>query len=214
MTLAAGWPEQVTAVSAVIGLVLTFVAVHAARAAIPRRKLVYSIEFTPLLSSTHSGLTVSLSGERINEPQTATLKLTNTGNREIRVTDFNDETIEFQLHARVVAVLSSSSTDNRREPLVRPLGNTLEMPAHVIGRRQEVTYKLLLDGDNPSLQLRHSLSASLKRGYPPSPTERQAWWTLGVSYLALALILSLGWSTIHGTGKPPSNMPKPTPSSS
>ncbi|MEU6920048.1 hypothetical protein [Streptomyces sp. NPDC046631] len=157
------WAEVLSAVMAPLAILATLlVGYWAWRAAVPHRKMAYSIEFTPLLSSSHSGLTVSLSSERIAQPQTATLKLTNLGNREIEAANFNGESIEFRMNARVVSVLTSASTDSRRVPPATIHGNALQIDPYVIHKGQEITYKLLLDGGDPRLSLRHSVSARFK----------------------------------------------------
>lgn len=163
VTLAANWAEAVSAVAATAGVLATLlVGWWGWRAAVPHRKAAYSIEFTPLLSSTHSGLTVNLDSERIEHPHTATLKVANVGNREIKVDDFNGESVDFGMNARIVSVLRSRSTDSRRVPPVSIHGNTLQLDPYVIHKKQEIVYKLLLDGSDPRLTLRHSLSGSLK----------------------------------------------------
>lgn len=163
VTLAANWAEAVSAVAAPAGVLATLlVGWWTWRAAVPHRKVAYSIEFTPLLSSTHSGLTVNLGSERIAHPHTATLKVANVGNREIEVDHFNGESVDFGMNARIVSVLRSRSTDSRRVPPVSIHGNTLQLDPYIIHKKQEVVYKLLLDGSDPSLTLRHSLSGSLK----------------------------------------------------
>lgn len=163
VAFAANWAESLNAVAATVGVVATLaVGWLGWRAAVPHRRMVFSIEFTPLLSSTHSGLTVSLGPDRFAHPQTATLKINNIGNREFHPADYNGESIEFQLGVRVVSVLTSGSTGNRRVPPASVYGNSLQIEPYVIHKRQEITYKLLLDGPDPALSLRHSLSGSLK----------------------------------------------------
>ncbi|WP_329032248.1 hypothetical protein OIE71_04710 [Streptomyces sp. NBC_01725] len=165
--LAANWAESLGAVAATVGVMATlFVGWLAWRAAVPHRKIDYSIEFTPLLSSTISDLTVSREGDRIESPQTATLKISNSGNRELQPADYNGESIEFELDARVVAVLASSSTGSRRVPPARVHGSSLQIDPYVIHKGQEITYKLLLDGEDPDLSLRHSISGRVKEENP------------------------------------------------
>ncbi|MFJ7069188.1 hypothetical protein [Streptomyces sp. NPDC101115] len=160
---AANWAESVSAVATTAGVLATLTAGWWAwRAAVPHRKLAYSIEVTPLLSSTHSGLTVSLGAERIAHPHTATLKVINVGNREVDASHFHAEPMDFGMNARVVSVLTSSSTDNRRVPPATPRGNTLQIDPYPIHKGQEISYKLLLDGPSPSLTLSHSVSAQVR----------------------------------------------------
>ncbi|MEV5688629.1 hypothetical protein AB0L68_36535 [Streptomyces sp. NPDC052164] len=158
------WAEALSAIAAPLGVAASLLACYwAFRAVVPKRRVVYSIEFTPLLSSTYSGLTVNLGAERLAEPQTATLKVTNLGNREIEVEHFNGEAIEFEMNARVVSVLTSESSDNRRVPPAAAHGNALQIDPYVIHRKQEISYKLLLDGRNPRLSLQHNVSAQLHK---------------------------------------------------
>ncbi|MFB6784518.1 hypothetical protein ACFCX0_46475 [Streptomyces sp. NPDC056352] len=185
-TLAANWAETVSAVGTAAGVLVTALAGWWAwRAAVPQRKLAYSIEVTPLLSSTHSGLTVSLGAERVAQPHTATLKVINVGNREIQASNYNGEPIEFGMNARVVSVLASQSTDNRRVAPSSIHGNTLQIDPYVIHKGQVITYKLLLDGADPKLTLRHSLSARFK---PDTREKRSNYWAVG-GMLAVASVL-------------------------
>ncbi|GGP39161.1 hypothetical protein ACWDY7_05750 [Streptomyces calvus] len=163
VTLAADWAAALGAVATLGGVVATLCAGWWTwRAAVPHRKATYSVEITPLLSSTHSGLSVSLGVDQLAHPHTVTLKVTNTGNREIVASSFNGEPIEFQMGARVVSVLSKDTTGNRRVPPTSIHGNALHIDPYVLHKKQQVTYKLLIDGPAPELKIRHSLSASLK----------------------------------------------------
>ncbi|MEE1736931.1 hypothetical protein PUR49_10520 [Streptomyces sp. BE147] len=197
ISASANWAEAVSAVAATAGVLATLaVGWWAWRAAVPHRKLAYSIEATPLLSSTHSGLTVNLGSERITSPQTATLKVINVGNREIETPHFNSESIEFDMNARVVSVLASSSTDNRRVPPASAHGNTLQIEPYPIHKGQEVSYKLLLDGQSPRLTLRHSLSAKFGEDNRSKRTQYVLMALLAVVTGMLGIMLWTGYSVI------------------
>jgi hypothetical protein len=190
VTLAADWADPLSAVAAVLSVIATlYVGWLAYRAAVPHRKIGYELEFTPLLSSTHAGLTVSLDTERLAQPQTATLKIANTGTREIQPATFNGESMEFQLGVRVVSVLESSSTDSRRVLPYTIRGDSLHIEPYVLHRRQEVTYKLLLDGEIPSRSLTHSLSARVVKGIQSSASRGAPTLVAGI---AAAVTIGIG----------------------
>ncbi|MFI8817603.1 MULTISPECIES: hypothetical protein [unclassified Streptomyces] len=200
ISASANWADAVSAVAATAGVLATLaVGWWAWRAAVPHRKLAYSIEATPLLSSTHSGLTVNLGSERIASPQTATLKVINVGNREIEPPHFNSESIEFDMNARVVSVLTSSSTDNRRVPPASAHGNTLQIEPYPIHKGQEVSYKLLLDGQSPRLTLRHSLSATFGQDNRGKKTQYSLIALLAAVTAMLGIMLWTGYNVIQET---------------
>ncbi|MGW1599330.1 hypothetical protein [Streptomyces sp. NPDC002343] len=213
-TLAADGAAMVSAVAAVVAIAATLlVGWWGVRTVVPRRKLAYAVEFTPLLSSVHSGLTVSLGAEAIAEPHTATVVLSNIGRREIEAGHFNGADIDFDMHARIVEVLEHRSTGNRRAPDFEISGNTLKVKPHVIHERQDVTYKLLLDGRSPSMTQRNSLSASVIEGTRmgiADHREVQALTIVGV--IGTAALLIFGWPVLHNAGRQADKPPCPSAS--
>ncbi|MZE75203.1 hypothetical protein [Streptomyces sp. SID5789] len=190
-TLAASWTEVTSAVAAPLAVAATLLAGWWAwRAVVPHRKAIYKVEITPMLSSSHSGLAVTLGSDRLSHPHVATLFLTNTGNREIDVASFNSEPIDFDMNCRIVSVLASTSNQNRRVPPAAINGNALRVDPYVIHKGQSVAYKLLLDGANPRLDYRHNLSASLKEA-KPAPNEQRLYilGSLGVLVVSVAMTM-------------------------
>lgn len=165
-TLAAPSEAFWTAVGAVAGLMAALFAAWgvfvAWRAAVPKRKLTWSYETTPLLMSTYSGLQVTLSGTPLSHPNTLRLTIHNQGNRDLSAEHFSGQPIEFRTDANIVSILrKSSAPSSRRVPEAEIHGNALHVLPSVLHRKQSITYLLLVDGVDPEVaEFRESLSHS------------------------------------------------------
>lgn len=169
VVLAADAAEAVSAFAAVLGVMATlFVGWLGWRAVIPHRKMTYSFEVTPLLSEELPNLTVSLGDRTLTQPHTATVRIKNVGNREIDVSTFNGEPLELGMNTRIVSILTRDAGLHRRVPPTSARGETLYIDPYPIRKDQTLVYKLLLDGDEPSVTPRHTLSASLRERREPN----------------------------------------------
>lgn len=167
-TLCAEWTELVGAVAALVAIPVTLlVGWWGWRAAVPHRKIAYASEVTPLSPSPES----SRAELGTENPHKRTLKIINTGNREVDATHFNGEPIDFDMHTRIVSVLSVYSSGYRREPPATINGRILQVHPYAIHKGQEITYQLLLEGPGFDPTPRHTLSGHLVKYVPPSGTE-------------------------------------------
>ncbi|MFD7677489.1 hypothetical protein [Streptomyces sp. NPDC060187] len=187
LTIALPSADAVGAVAAMASVLLggwtTWVAW---RAAVPYRELNYSTEMTPLLSSMHRELTVSLGGDVLDNPHAAKVRIENIGNREIEAAAFNGEPIELNMNAHIVAVLDSHTNRNWRVPPFDVRGDTLYIEPYVIHKGQVATFKLLLDGSRPEMTLRHSLSARVGKGLVN-------WKAIAVTFVITSILLSMAF---------------------
>ncbi|MFD8211302.1 hypothetical protein ACFV2S_33475 [Streptomyces sp. NPDC059695] len=197
VTLALDWAATTSAVAAVAAVLATLIAGRwAYSAVVAKRTATFTAEITPMLSSSHSGLSVTLGADRLQNPHVASLFLDNVGRREIEVAAFNGEPIEFGFDSRIVSILTSDTTRNRMVPPATIRGNSLLIDPYVIHKKQMIVYKLLLDGADPAVSLRHNLSASLKECKPRDSERRIIWLSLGAvlgSLLLLGLAFFVLW---------------------
>lgn len=197
----AGTWAVVSAIAAVLAVpTALLVGWIAYRAIWPLRRLRWSARVSPLMShsAAHSGgLSVQWSGAALSRPHVIEIELTNIGRKDLEPTHFSSLPVEVTCTVPVVALLQERSEPTVQRVLpasVSSQGLSLATttPFH---RRQVLTYVALVDGDDPVVDLRASLTnASVDRRNPPSPgTERAAsarsrWATLAM--VAPFLIIS------------------------
>ncbi|MER6672674.1 hypothetical protein [Streptomyces sp. NPDC000983] len=191
------WASDVTDAAGAVGAIAAVVVGIAAiywgyRANVPRRRAEYTVEITPLLTGGVSDVTVYRGGQRLAHPHTMTLKLTNVGHGEFEAAHFNDRPVEFALGSRIVAKLGEETGDHRRVPPADFTDDTLYVRPHVIHKGQQITYKLLLDGPNPVVTPRHSLSGELR--VQPWATKVFKLWLAGIVLVAACLWTGTLWA--------------------
>lgn len=162
------------------------------RAIWPRRKVRWSARVSPLMShsAAHSGgLSVQWSGATLSRPHVIEIELTNIGRKDLEPTHFSSLPVEVACTAPVVALLQERSEPTVQRVLPASMSShglslATATPFH---RGQVLTYVALVDGADPVIDLRASLTnASIDRRDPPSAgTERAAsarsrWVTLAV----------------------------------
>ncbi|MFF7966715.1 hypothetical protein ACFZC3_15275 [Streptomyces sp. NPDC007903] len=186
VVLAGAMAEAVSASAAVLGVLATlFVGWLGWRAVVPHRTMTYSFEVTPLLSEELPNLAVSLGDRPLTQPHTATVRIKNVGNREIDVNTFNGEPLELGMNARIVSILTRDAGLHRRVPPTSARGEVLYIDPYVIRKDQTLVYKLLLDGDEPSVTPRHTLSASLRERREPNMGRRRG---LAIAFTVLVFV--------------------------
>ncbi|MGV9454417.1 hypothetical protein [Streptomyces sp. NPDC003635] len=191
------WASDVTDAAGAVGAIAAVVVGIAAiywgyRANVPRRRAEYSFEITPLLTGGVSDVSVYRGREQLRNPHTMTLKLNNVGHCEFEAAHFNDRPVEFALGSRIVAKLDEGTGDHRRVPPADFTHDTLYVRPHVIHKGQRITYKLLLDGPDPVVTPRHSLSGELR--VEPWATRAVRRWLVGIVLAAACVWGGLLWT--------------------
>ncbi|MFJ4125967.1 hypothetical protein ACIP3U_32115 [[Kitasatospora] papulosa] len=133
------------------------------RAVWPRRKVHWSARVRPLMSheSAHTNrLNVDWTGTRLRSPHIVEVELRNVGNKDLEPSHFHALPIEILSTAQVVALLSHSSEPSVQRvltPTQTPTGLTLAT-ATPLHKKQSLTYVMLVDGRDPKIGLRASVS--------------------------------------------------------
>lgn len=146
------------------------------RAVWPRRKLRWSARVRPLMShgAAHTNrLAVDFEGVRLARPHIVEVELSNVGNKDLEPAHFNGTSVDIQSSVTVVELLqgvSSPSVQRVLQPTVTDhmVSLATATPLH---RGQTLTYVMLVDGADPEIQLRASVSnARIERAPVSEPT--------------------------------------------
>lgn len=136
-------------------VVLAWVAL---RIAYPKRRLLYSMPVvTPLLNAGPDlpcDLEVRCGGAILRYPHVATVKLINKGRNDIRRDAFDGgEPLRLDVGATIIECLQIATwPSGRHKPLVKVQGSTLLIGPSLLGRRQTITFSMLVDGPHPALR--------------------------------------------------------------
>lgn len=171
----------VQAVTAVVAIPVTIsLGWLAYRAVWPRRKLRWSARVRPLMShgAAHTNrLAVDFQGVRLARPHIVEVELSNVGNKDLEPVHFNGRSVDIHSSVSVVDVLqhgSSPSVQRTLQPVV--IGGRVSLAtATPLHRGQTLTYVLLVDGADPEIELRASVSnARIERVPVSEPTVPRA----------------------------------------
>jgi hypothetical protein len=144
-------------------------------AANPTRRLFYSMPtITPLLNSGHvQGIKVSHNEIVIKAPQVLEVVLTSQGRLDIASSAFdNNIPLQLDVNASILEILAQKSAPNSHgNPKVEIDGASLKIGPSLIGKRQRISYSLLVDGSEPTLSCASSplIDVDLIKGMP-TPT--------------------------------------------
>lgn len=131
------------------------------RAVWPRRKVHWSARVSTLThEAAHGALTISHGGMPLAAPHVVELEISNVGNKDVEPAHFNGQPVEVTTTADVVALLNEASQPSAQRVLRATLAHqslylSTATPLH---RRQTMTYIFLVDGSDPTVWLRASVS--------------------------------------------------------
>ncbi|MFE2539009.1 hypothetical protein [Actinacidiphila glaucinigra] len=167
--------SALSAVGTVAAVIVAVAAIYFAyRATVPRRRVRWSARVSSLMSHgaahTH-GLDVTWLGHSLSHPHIVEVELSNVGNKDLDVDGFNGRPIEILSDKPVVALLKQTSV-----PAVQRVLNATAHADRVeldtttpFHRGQTLRYVLLVDGQEPYIDLRTSISnCTPERHSPPS----------------------------------------------
>ncbi|MET7931545.1 hypothetical protein ABZT43_48610 [Streptomyces sp. NPDC005349] len=169
LMLAAAEPTDpwsiVAAVATVLGIpVAIMLGWLAYRAVWPRRHVRWSARVSPLMSHgaahTTNRLAVTFTGSQLTRPHIVEVELSNVGNKDLEPSHFNGLPVEITSTVPVVALLTFESDPQFQRvltPTEKPDGVDLatSTPFH---KGQTLKYVLLVDGQDPTVDLRASVS--------------------------------------------------------
>ncbi|MEV5707447.1 hypothetical protein [Actinoallomurus sp. NPDC052274] len=131
------------------------------RAGYPRRRLYYGLPVvTPMLNAEddmREGIEVRRGGRVLTEPHVVEIKLISQSRLDIANHHFNaGRPLRLDVGAPIVEILKVSTQPSNREiPKVEVVGTGIEIGPALIGKRQEVSFFLLVDGPKPRLTCPH-----------------------------------------------------------
>ncbi|MGW3763071.1 hypothetical protein [Streptomyces sp. NPDC005131] len=133
------------------------------RAVWPRRKVRWSARVSPLMShgAAHTNrLAITFTGRTLTRPHIVEIELSNVGNKDLEPSHFSSLPIEITSSVPVVALLQKES-----KPAVQRVLAALERPSGLelatstpFHKGQTLNYVLLVDGPDPTIDLRASVS--------------------------------------------------------
>ncbi|MCX4455739.1 hypothetical protein OOK58_27575 [Streptomyces sp. NBC_01728] len=194
------------AVAAVLALpVMVGLGWLAYRAVWPRRKVRWSARVSPLMShgAAHTNrLGVTFTGRTLTRPHIVEIELSNVGNKDLEPAHFSSLPLDITSTVPVVALLQGKSKPSVQRVLAAteaPGGLELatNTPFH---KGQTLTYVMLVDGPEPKIDLRASVSnTKIERRDPATQgseadlARRTALWT-GTVGAGASLIAALAAS--------------------
>jgi hypothetical protein len=147
------------------------------RAVWPRRKVRWSARVSPLMShdaADTSVLSVSHTGSVLAKPHVVEVELTNTGNKDLEPSHFNGLPVEITSSVDLVALLQETSKPSVQRVLPATassdrLSLATPTPLH---KGQTLTYVMLIDGQDPKINLQASLTnGTVERHDPPAQAD-------------------------------------------
>ncbi|MFC8702441.1 hypothetical protein ACFUIV_09780 [Streptomyces anulatus] len=197
---ALGAVAAVLAIPAMIG-----VGWLAYRAVWPRRRVRWSARVSTLMShgAAHTNrLEVTFTGQTLIRPHIVEIELSNVGNKDLEPAHFSNLPVEITSTVPVVALLQEQSNPSVQRVLAatkRPRGLELATttPFH---KGQTLTYVLLVDGRQPKIDLRASVSnTKIERSDPATQTsEADLARRLSLRAAGAALASSLAAASVAG----------------
>src|ERR1039458_175888 len=161
MDVAGGWYTSGTfwAGAGVVVAVLAAVAVVwvTLAAGFPRRRLYFGLLAAAPLLAAPAGMRGDLElrhrGTALADPRVVTVELVSRGRRDIPSQAYNDrQPLVLDVGARIVEVLQVTSEPGiLPPPQVIPDGTSLKIGPSLIGRRQQITINILIDGGTPTI---------------------------------------------------------------
>lgn len=134
------------------------------RAVWPRRKVRWSARIRPLMSheAGHtSRLTMEFEGSQLRRPHFVEIELSNVGNKDLEPAHFNGLPVDIRSSVPVVALLGHGS-----DPSVQRVFRPTHADPHLVSletttplhKGQTMAYVMLVDGFEPKVELRASVS--------------------------------------------------------
>jgi len=180
MTIIAAPSETFWTAMGAVGAVLAiptalFMGWLAYRAVWPRRRIYWSARVSTLThTAAHGALTVTHGSTTLSNPHVVEIDLSNVGNKDLEPAQFNGQPIEVTSTADVIAVLNETSrpTSQRVLPATVQTKALSLSPTTPLHQGQTLTYIMLVDGSDPQINLRASVSNThIKRQTRLTPDE-------------------------------------------
>ncbi|MET7631806.1 hypothetical protein ABZS53_15320 [Streptomyces sp. NPDC005499] len=207
-TIVAAGPDENfwSAVAAVAAILTIPVAIWAAwtaqRAVWPRRQIRWSASVSSLVShgAAHTNLGVTWLGSALSHPHIVQINLRNVGNKDLEPAHFSGRPIEILCSVPITAILEQESRPSVHRALeATNHGSRLEVDVSTpLHRKQELRYVVLVDGPDPDLRLRVSLTnGSTSRRHDLSLEElalqqRHPWQAVIMATVMVAVAAYLG----------------------
>jgi hypothetical protein len=196
---AAFWSAAGATATLVAGFAAAIVALVVA---FPRRRLIYG---TPIIaslltsaSSSRGDLELRHRGTAVTEPYVVDVEIISRSRRDITREDYdNQEPIRLDIGTRILELLKATSEPRSLYPPTATVdGSAINIGPSLIGKRQKITYTILVDGRPPGVNLKHSVNGlQVLRQLDDKPRRRiSRGQIVAVIFLEIiALSAAVGW---------------------
>lgn len=151
------------------------------RVANPKRRLLYGMPVaTPLLNAgqdVRHGLEVRRGDHILTDPHVLEVTLFNQGRLDIPSSAFDrGRPLTLDVGVPVLDILKTTTSPDHAVPTIDFDGTALKIGPDLLGRRQKISFSLLVDGPDPALSCPppHPINIQVVRN-PDEPTKRLRW---------------------------------------